>query len=87
LSGTPKYNFQSNYDFSTYSYFDKANDNVDYYVGYSIRAYLEPEINYWLEKRGKTMYDTNSPDMVVFSLEFKSPVYTCINTVSARLWW
>lgn len=64
LKGTPKNNATSYYNFSTYSYFDEVNENIKYYKDYSVRAYIEPAIKYWLEKRGKTMYDNNSPDMV-----------------------
>lgn len=64
LKGTPKNNIQSYYDFSTYSYFDEKNENINFYTTYSVRAYIEPAIKYWLLKRGKTMYDNNSPDMV-----------------------
>ena len=64
LNGTPKNNIESYFEFSTYSYFDEKNDNVKYYKNYAVRAYIEPAIKYWLEKRGKTMYDNNSPDMV-----------------------
>ncbi|MFK7973085.1 MAG: hypothetical protein AB8F95_22130 [Bacteroidia bacterium] len=64
LEGTPKSNPQSYYNFSTYSYFDEKNENIQYYKHYAVRAYIEPAIKYWLEKRGKTMYDNNSPDMV-----------------------
>jgi len=64
LNGTPKTNAESYYNFSTYSYFDEKNENINYYKEHSVRAYIEPAIKYWLEKRGKTMYDNNSPDMV-----------------------
>ena len=64
LNGTPKNNIESYFDFSTYSYFDEKNDNIKFYTEYAVRAYIEPAIKYWLEKRGKTMYDNNSPDMV-----------------------
>lgn len=64
LNGTPKNNAQSYYNFSTYSYFDEKNENIKFYKNYAVRAYIEPAIKYWLLKRGKTMYDNNSPDMV-----------------------
>ncbi|WP_347173891.1 hypothetical protein [Polaribacter uvawellassae] len=64
LKGTPKNNIQNYFNFSTYSYFDEKNDNIKYYKNYAVRAYIEPAIKYWLKKRGKTMYDNNSPDMV-----------------------
>jgi hypothetical protein len=64
LNGTPKTNPESYFDFSTYSYFDESNRNIKYYKEYSVRAYIEPAIKYWLKRHLKTMYDNNSPDMV-----------------------
>ena len=64
LNGTPKTNAESYYDFSTYSYFDEKNEKIKFYTNYSIRAYIEPAIKYWLKRHLKTMYDNNSPDAV-----------------------
>ncbi len=64
LNGTPKNNVESYYNFSAYSYFDETNRNVKYYTDYSVRAYIEPAIKYWLKRHLKTMYDNNSPDSV-----------------------
>ena len=64
LKGTPKTNAESYYDFSTYSYFDEQKEKIKYYTNYSIRAYIEPAIKYWLKRHLKTMYDNNSPDSV-----------------------
>lgn len=64
LNGTPKTNAESYYNFSTYSYFDETNRNVKFYTNYSVRAYIEPAIKYWLKRHLKTMYDNNSPDAV-----------------------
>jgi hypothetical protein len=64
LNGTPKTNAESYYDFSTYSYFDEKKKNITFYTDYSVRAYIEPAIKYWLKRHLKTMYDNNSPDAV-----------------------
>lgn len=64
LNGTPKTNIESYHQFSTYSYFDEKKDNIKYYTNYSVRAYIEPAIKYWLKRHLKTMYDNNSPDSV-----------------------
>jgi len=64
LNGTPQTNPEDYNDFSSYSYFDQENENTSMYTNYSIRAYIEPAIKYWLTKRLKTMYENNSPDMV-----------------------
>lgn len=64
LNGTPKTNVERYYNFSTYSYFDEKKENIKFYTNYSIRAYIEPAIKYWLKRHLKTMYDNNSPDSV-----------------------
>lgn len=64
LNGTPKTNAKSYYDFSIYSYFDEENEKIKFYTNYSVRAYIEPAIKYWLKRHLKTMYDNNSPDAV-----------------------
>ena len=64
LNGTPKTNSKSYYDFSIYSYFDEENEKIKFYTNYSVRAYIEPAIKYWLKRHLKTMYDNNSPDAV-----------------------
>ncbi|MEO1032716.1 MAG: hypothetical protein AAFX55_14990 [Bacteroidota bacterium] len=64
LGGTPRIIPDAYNDFSTYSYFDEANENIKLYTNYVVRAYIEPAIKYWLEERLKTLYENNSPDMV-----------------------
>lgn len=64
LNGTPKTNIESYYKFSTYSYFDEKKEKIKLYTNYSVRAYIEPAIKYWLKRHLKTMYDNNSPDAV-----------------------
>lgn len=71
LNGTPKNNIEAYYKFSSYSYSDEKNENINYYKNYAFRAYIDPAIKYWLEKKGKTMYDSNSPDMVGLLAELK----------------
>lgn len=64
LNGTPKTNAERYYDFSIYSYFDEKKEKIKLYTNYSVRAYIEPAIKYWLKRHLKTMYDNNSPDAV-----------------------
>ncbi len=71
LEGTPKNNTENYFKFSVYSYYDEENENTKYYKHYPIRAYIEPAIKYWFEKKSKTMYDSNSPDMVGLLAELK----------------
>jgi len=71
LNGTPKTNPKSYFDFSSYSYFDKKNENIKIYTNYSVIAYVEPAIKYGLTKYLKTLYENNSPDMVGFLAELE----------------
>lgn len=64
FNGTPKTNAERYYDFSTYNYFDEKKEKIKFYTNYSVRAYIEPAIKYWLKRHLKTMYDNNSPDAV-----------------------
>ena len=64
LNGTPKTDTEAYYKFSTYSYFDEKKEKIKLYTNYSVRAYIEPAIKYWLKRHLKTMYDNNSPDAV-----------------------
>ena len=64
LKGTPKTNREAYLQYSPYSRFDESNRYIRYYKDISIRAYSEPATMYWMEKKGKGVYETNFPDMV-----------------------
>lgn len=71
LKGTPK-NVPENYHkVSSYSYFDNENRNIKHFKGYAIRAYIEPSIEYRLEKYYRTLYDNNTTDIVGFLAELR----------------
>ena len=71
LEGTPKTNPENYHDFSSYSYFDDKNRNIQIYKDYAVRAYIEPAIKYKLTKQLRTLYENNSTDMVGFLAELK----------------
>jgi hypothetical protein len=71
LKGTPKTNPESYHNFSSYSYFDEKNRNVEIYKNYAIRAYIEPAIKYKLTKQLRTLYENNSTDIVGFLAELE----------------
>ena len=71
LGGTPKNNLQAYLDFSTYSYFDEQHKNFINYKELSFRAYTEPSTRYWMNVKGKSVFDTNFPDMVGIITELK----------------
>ncbi|MDH7447795.1 hypothetical protein [Aquimarina sp. 2201CG14-23] len=71
LSGTPETASENYHNFSTYSYFDDKNENIEFYKDYSVRAYIEPAIKYRLKKYFRTLYENNATDIVGFLAELK----------------
>lgn len=71
LKGTPKTAPENYYNFSSYSYFDEKNRNIEIYKSYAIRAYIEPAIKYRLVKYFRTLYENNSTDIVGFLAELE----------------
>lgn len=71
LKGTPETVPENYHNFSPYSYFDSENNTLDFYKDYAIKAYIEPAINYRLEKYYRTLYDNNAPDIVGFIAELR----------------
>lgn len=69
LKGTPQTNPEKYHDFSSYSYFDEKNRNIQVYKEYAFLAYIEPAIQYKLKHQLRTLYDNNSTDMVGFLAE------------------
>ncbi|SEC25276.1 hypothetical protein SAMN04489761_2493 [Tenacibaculum sp. MAR_2009_124] len=69
LKGTPETAPQHYHDFSSYSYSNLENNNVDLYKNYAIRAYAEPAIHYRLKKYFRTLYENNVTDIVGFLAE------------------
>jgi hypothetical protein len=71
LKGTPKTASENYHNFSTYSYFDDKNENIDFYKNYFVRAYIEPAIKHRLTKYIRTLYENNATDIVGFLAELK----------------
>ena len=71
LGGTPKTNPEKYHNFSSYSYSDEKNENINIYKDYGVRAYIEPAIKYKLTKQLRTLYENNSTDIVGFLAELK----------------
>ncbi|HYE53416.1 MAG TPA: hypothetical protein VD996_01185 [Chitinophagaceae bacterium] len=71
LGGTPKNNLEAYLKFSPYCYFDEQRRNLKYFTDVNIRAYTEPATYYWMNERGKGVFDTNFPDMVGIINELK----------------
>lgn len=71
LEGTPKTNPENYHNFSSYSYSDEKNENINLYKDYRVRAYIEPAIEYKLTKQLRTLYDNNSTDIIGFLAELR----------------
>ncbi len=71
LGGTPETHPAQYHDFSAYSYSDAQNRNIALYKDYAIRAYIEPAIEYKLERQLRTLYENNATDMVGFLAELQ----------------
>ncbi|WP_276388941.1 hypothetical protein [Eudoraea chungangensis] len=71
LKGTPKTAPENYHIFSSYSYFDEKNRNIENYKEYAVRAYIDPAIKYRLKKYLRTLYENNSTDMVGFLAELQ----------------
>ncbi len=71
LNGTPKNAPESYHDFSSYSYFDEKNRNIEIFKSYAVRAYIEPAIKYRLTNYFRTLYENNATDIVGFLAELE----------------
>ncbi len=71
FTGKP-HSFMKNYlDYSPYSYWDEENRNIPFYEKYAVRAYTEPDVQWWIEHKAKSYYETNAPDMAGIINELK----------------
>jgi hypothetical protein len=71
LQGTPKTAPNNYQNFSSYSYSDEKNENVEIYKNFAIRAYIDPKIKYRLKKYFRTLYENNATDIVGFLAELE----------------
>ncbi|KPM33477.1 Alpha/beta-hydrolase superfamily protein [Croceitalea dokdonensis DOKDO 023] len=71
LGGTPKTHPESYQHFSAYSYPSDTNKNIHLYQEYAFRVYVEPAIEYKLDKQLRTLYENNTTDMVGFLAELR----------------
>ncbi|WP_375241370.1 hypothetical protein [Polaribacter sp.] len=71
LKGTPKTAQDNYHNFSTYSYSNQNNENINFYKNYAVRAYIEPKIKYRLKKYYRTLYENNATDIVGFLAELE----------------
>ena len=63
LGGTPENVLDAYVRYSPYCYLDQGNTKLSMFDGIAIRAYTEPDINWWLENRRKDYYSMNAIDL------------------------
>ena len=61
--GTPQENFNNYIDYSPFVYSAEDGENADDLRNIPVRAYHEPDVNWWIENRRKDYYSMNSVDM------------------------
>jgi hypothetical protein len=71
LNGTPREEIKAYTDYSPYCYNAKGGIHLDDFQGIAIRAYTEPDVNWWIETRRKDYYSMNSIDLAAFINELK----------------
>jgi hypothetical protein len=71
LGGTPETNFNSYVEYSPYCYSDDSIKNFLNFEDIAIRAYTEPDVNWWIETRRKDYYSMNSIDLAALINELK----------------
>ena len=71
LGGTPKENFQAYVNYSPYCYSDDTTKNFLQFKDIAIRAYSEPDVNWWIDTRRKDYYSMNAIDEAALINELK----------------
>jgi hypothetical protein len=71
LGGTPKDNLQAFVEYSPYCQSDDSVNNFLQFKDIAIRAYTEPDVNWWIETRRKDYYSMNAIDLAAFINELK----------------
>lgn len=62
MHGTPKTNINSYRLNSPFCYSDSSNRNAGLLKNVAVRLYVEPDITWWIENRGKDYHDINAID-------------------------
>ena len=65
LGGTPKDTLRAYLQYSPFCY-QEDSMYLSYFEGISIRAYTEPDVQWWMETRGKDFYGMNSIDLAAW---------------------
>ncbi|MBX2872162.1 MAG: hypothetical protein KTR30_08680 [Saprospiraceae bacterium] len=62
LNGTPKNQEDQYIDYSPYSFSNLESGNEQHLKGVAVRAYTEPDVEWWMKNRGKSYYGMNALD-------------------------
>ena len=71
LGGTPRDNYDAYVRYSPFTYSADDGGNAVYLKDIAVRAYHEPDINWWIENRRKSYYSMNSLDQAALINELK----------------
>ncbi|WKK65366.1 hypothetical protein [Lutimonas zeaxanthinifaciens] len=66
LGGKPKDNFEAYASYSPFCYSLPNAETLNSFNGIAVRAYTEPDVNWWIENRRKDYYGMNSIDLAAF---------------------
>ncbi|OGU30435.1 MAG: hypothetical protein A2057_04665 [Ignavibacteria bacterium GWA2_35_9] len=69
--GTPEENFNNYVDYSPFVYKAVDGGNAKYLRNVPVRAYHEPDVNWWIENRRKDYYSMNSIDLAALINQLK----------------
>ena len=71
LGGSPSDALTAYIDYSPFCYTSEENNNLQCFNDIAIRAYTEPDVNWWIETRGKDYYSMNSIDLAAMINQLK----------------
>jgi len=69
--GTPQENFNNYVDYSPFVYIAEDGGNAEDLRNIPVRAYHEPDVNWWIENRRKDYYSMNSIDLAALINQLK----------------
>jgi hypothetical protein len=82
--GTPEENFDKYVDYSPFVYTAEDGGNVKYLINIPVRAYHQPDVDWWIENRRKDYYSMNSVDLAGLINQLKLLHNTRSELITAR---
>lgn len=84
LGGTPRESFERYVEHSPYVFSADSGGRARELVGLPIRAYHEPDVDWWIENRRKSYYQMNSLDLAAFVNDLKLMGSTAVELVTTH---